>query len=122
MPEAPATFTSSQGFAAYGVTGATKVSTKVSRKTDVTPQLDASTLALAHGSERVYENGLADYGQNGNTGAIVTVTIEGLGTSPVKGTTITAEGVTCKCMDVTNDDTAGELHKWTANYTSDYAS
>jgi len=121
VPEAPVTFTSSQGFNAFGVSGATKVSVKVSRKSDVTPQLDASTLALAHGSARVYENGLADYGQNGNTGAIVTVTIEGLGTSPVKGTTITAEGATCKCMDVTNDDTAGELHKWTANYTSDYA-
>ena len=122
MPDPAPTFTSSQGFGAYGVTGATKVSTKVSRKSDVTPQLDASTLALAQGATRVYENGLTDYGQNGATGAIVTVTIEGLGTSPVKGTTITAEGVTCKCMDVTNDDTAGELHKWSANYTSDYAS
>ena len=118
----PGTFTSSQGFAAYSVAGATKVSVKASRKSDVTPQLDASTLSLAHGATRVYESGLADYGQNGATGTIITVTIEGLGTSPVKGTTITAEGVLCKCMDVTNDDTAGELHKWSANYTSDYAS
>lgn len=121
MPEA-ATFTSSQGFAAFGVTGATKVSVKVSRKSDVTAKLDASTLSLAHGSERAYENGLTDYGQGGNTGAIVTVTIEGLGsTKPAKGTTIFAEGVTCKCMDSTSDDSVGELKKWTANYTSDYA-
>lgn len=117
-----ATFTSSQGFNAFGVSGATKVSVKVSRKADVTPQLDASTLSIAHGGTRVYENGLTDYGQNGNTGAIVTVTIEGLGsTKPTKGTMITAEDVVCKCMDSTSDDAVGELKKWTANYTSDYA-
>jgi hypothetical protein len=118
----PVTFTSSQGFNAFGVSGATKVSVKVSRKSDVTPQLDASTLSLAHGATRVYENGLTDYGQNSATGAIVTVTIEGLGaTKPTKGSTITAEGVVCKCMDSTSDDAVGELKKWSANYTSDYA-
>jgi hypothetical protein len=118
----PVTFTSSQGFNAFGVSGATKVSVKVSRKSDVTPQLDASTLSIAHGGTRVYENGMTDYGQNGNTGAIVTVTIDGLGaTKPTKGSTITAEGVVCKCMDSTSDDAVGELKKWSANYTSDYA-
>ena len=116
------TFTSSQGFNAFGVSGATKATVKVSRKSDVTPQLDASTLSLAHGATRVYENGLTDYGQNSATGAIVTVTIEGLGaTKPTKGSTITAEGVVCKCMDSTSDDAVGELKKWSANYTSDYA-
>ena len=121
MPD-PVTFTSSQGFNAFGVTGATKVSVKVSRKSDVTPQLDASTLALAHGATRVYENGLTDNGQNPNSGAIVTVTIDGLGsTKPTKGSTITAEGATCKCMDSTSDDSVGDLKKWSANYTSDYA-
>jgi hypothetical protein len=118
----PVTFTSSQGFNAFGVSGATKVSVKVSRKSDVTPQLDASTLSIAHGGTRVYENGMTDYGQNGNTGAIVTVTIDGLGgTKPTKGSTITAEGIVCKCMDSTSDDSVGELKKWSANYTSDYA-
>ena len=117
-----ATFTSSQGFAAFGVSNATKATVKVSRKSDVTPQLDASTLSIADGGTRVYENGLADYGQNSAAGTIVTVTIEGLGaTKPVKGTTITAEGVVCKCMDSTSDDSVGELKKWSANYTSDYA-
>lgn len=116
------TFTTSQGFNAYGVSGATKVSVKVTRKSDVTPQLDNSTLALAQGASRTYESGLTDYGQNPAAGAIVTVTIEGLGgTKPTKGTTITAEGVVCKCMDSTSDDAVGELKKWTANYTSDYA-
>ena len=117
------TFTSSQGFNAFGVSGATKVSVKVSRKSGgATPQLDASTLALAHGATRAYENGLTDNGQSGNSGNIVTVTIDGLGaTKPTKGSTITAEGVVCKCMDSTSDDTVGELKKWSANYTSDYA-
>ena len=117
------TFTSSQGFASYGVSGATKVSVKASRKSDVTPQLDASTLSIATGGSRVYESGLTDYGQAGGTGVVVTVTIEGLGaTKPTKGTTITAEGLVCKCMDSTGDDSVGELKKWSANYTSDYAS
>ncbi len=115
------TFTSSQGFNAFGVTGATKVSVKVARNSSATPQLDSSTLALAHGANRTYENGLTDNGQNNNGAAVVTVTIEGLGTPPATGTTITAEGITCKCMDVAEDDAVGELHKWTANYTSDYA-
>ncbi|MSY53593.1 MAG: hypothetical protein F2705_03975 [Actinobacteria bacterium] len=117
------TFTSSQGFASYGVTGATKVSVKATRKSDVTPQLDASTLSIAAGGSRVYESGLTDYGQAGGTGVVVTVTIEGLGaTKPTKGTTITAEGLVCKCMDSTGDDSVGELKKWSASYTSDYAS
>ena len=116
------TFTTSQGFNAYGVSGATKVSVKATRKSDVTPQLDNSTLALAQGASRTYESGLTDYGQAGGNGVIVTVTIEGLGsTKPTKGTTITAEGASCKCMDSTSDDAVGELKKWTANYTSDYA-
>lgn len=120
MPVTP-TFTSSQGFTSFGVSGATKVSVKASRKSDVTPQLDNSTLSLAHGSARTYESGLTDYGQGGNSGVVVTVTIEGYGTSPTKGSTITAEGATCKCMDVSDDDNVGELHKWTASYTNDYA-
>lgn len=122
MPDPAPTFTSSQGFNAYGVTGATKVSVKVARKSDAKPQLDASTLSLAHGSTRAYEDGLTDNGQNGNAGAIVTVSIEGLGaTKPTKGSTITAEGVVCKCMDSTSDDSVGELKKWSASYTSDYS-
>ncbi len=117
------TFTSSQGFNAFGVSGATKVSVKATRKSDVTPQLDASTLSIANGGTRAYESGLTDNGQAGGAGVIVTVTIEGLGaTKPTKGSTITAEGLTCKCMDSTGDDTVGELKKWSANYTSDYAS
>ena len=115
------TFTSSQGFNAFGVSGATKASVKATRGSDVLPHLENSTLALAHGSARTYENGLPDLGQNG-AGKVVTVTIEGLGaTKPTVGSTITAEGLTCKCMDSTGDDSATELKKWTASYSSDYA-
>jgi hypothetical protein len=115
------TFTSSQGFNAYGVSGATKVTVKATRGSDVLPHLENSTLALAHGSARTYENGLPDLGQNAQ-GKVVTVTIEGLGaTKPTVGSTITAEGLTCKCMDSTGDDSAGELEKWSASYSSDYA-
>lgn len=114
-------YVSSQGFTSFGVSGATKVSVKATRGSNVLPQLENSTLALAHGSARTYENGLPDLGQNGQ-GVVVTVTIEGLGgTKPTVGSTITAEGLTCKCMDSTADDSAGELKKWTASYTSDYA-
>jgi hypothetical protein len=114
------TFTSSQGFSAFGVAGATKVSIKVARNSNAVPKLDSSTLALAHGASRTYEDGLTDNGQ-ANSASVVTVTIEGLDSPPGLGTTITAEGATCKCMDVTADDAVGELKKWTANYTSDYA-
>ena len=120
MPDAPATFTSSQGFSAFSVSGATKVSIKVTRKSDVLPLLDNSTLALSHGAGRTYESGLKDLGQN-SIGTVVTVTIEGLGAAPTKGTTISAEGSTCMCMESTDDDSAGDLHKYSATYTSDYA-
>jgi hypothetical protein len=114
-------YVSSQGFTSFGVSGATKVSVKATRGSDVLPHLDNSTLALAHGSARTYENGLPDLGQNGH-GRVVTVTIEGLGTTPpAVGSTITAETLTCKCMESVADDSAGELQKWTATYSSDFA-
>lgn len=111
---------SSQGFTAYGVTGVRKCATKVARRASGDAgKLDASTLAIAHGGDRVYEDGLPDNGPGG-TGAIVTVTMEGLGTKPEVGSTITAEGATCKCTESTSDDNVGELAAWSASYTSDY--
>lgn len=116
------TATSSQGFTAYGVSGATKVTTKKSRTSSTSSKLDASTLALAHGSNRVYEDGLTDNGTSG-TGGVVTVSMDGLGsTKPAVGSTITVEGKTCKCMESSFDNAVGELKKWSASYTSDYAS
>jgi hypothetical protein len=113
--------TSSQGFSAYGVSNVKKCTAKVARGSSASAsQLDSSTLALAHGSYRTYENGLDDSGAAGGDGIVVTVSMEGFGSGPSAGSTITAEGKTCKCMDVTGDDNVGELHTWSASYTSDY--
>ena len=120
MPEAQLpTFTSSQGTAI--VTGATKVTIKVTRNSSASTKLDASTLSLTTGANRVYESGITDNGQSGSTSAlVVTVSVDGLGTKPTVGSIITAEGVSCKCMESTSDDSVGELKKWSASYTSDY--
>jgi len=110
---------SSQGFSAYGVSDVTKCTTKVTRNAK-NPKLDASTLDLADGADRLYEDGLLDNGPNGS-GGIVTVSMEGLGDEkPEAGSTITAQGKTCKCTESSSDDSAGELKKWSASYTSDF--
>lgn len=68
----------------------------------------------------MYEDGLADNGPGG-TGSIVTVSMEGLGAKPSVGSTISAEGETCKCTESSSDDNVGELAAWSASYTSDYS-
>jgi hypothetical protein len=114
------TLESSQGFTAYGVSNVKKCTTKVARRSNVTPQLDESTLAIEHGGERVYVDGMPDYGENGGDGIIVTVAMEGFNTKPVVGSTITAKSKTCKCMDSEYDNNTGASRTWSANYTSDY--
>lgn len=111
---------SSQGLSL--ITGAKKVSIKVTRNSNATPKLDASTLSIAHGGDRVYEDGLTDKGPSGSTsGTVVTVSADGYGTKPATGSTITAEGVTVKCMESQYDDNVGELRGWSASYTSDFS-
>lgn len=112
--------TSSQGNA-YGITGATKVTIKKTRSSGAGDnKLDASTLALAHGSARVYEDGLPDNG-SGGTGIVVTAAVEFIGsTKPAVGSTGTFGGVTCKCIDSEISNEAGALVKGVANYTSDF--
>lgn len=106
------------------ITGATKVSIKRARANAAAGaknKLDASTLNLSTGATRVYVKGLADAGATtSTTGIVVTATIDGFGTGPTAGSTLTLGGATCKCTDVTGDDNVGELHKWSASYTSDY--
>jgi hypothetical protein len=110
----------SQGLSLVG--GAKKVSIKVTRNANSTPKLDSSTLELPHGSDRTYEDGLTDNGPSGSTtGTVVTVSAEGFGTKPASGSTITAEGATCKCMESQYDDNVGELRGWSASYTSDFS-
>lgn len=111
--------TSSQGLSL--ISGSKKVTIKVTRNANATPKLDASTLALLHGSDRVYEDGLTDNGASGSsTGSVVTVSADGYGTKPDTGSTILAEGVTVKCIDSTYDNNVGELKTWSASYTSDF--
>jgi hypothetical protein len=115
--------TSSQGNA-YGISGATKVTIKKTRASSASDnKLDASTLSLAHGSDRVYEDGLADNGPNGsaNGGVIVTAAVEFLGSGPEAGDTATFGGVECKCIDSEITNEAGALVKGVANFTSDYS-
>jgi hypothetical protein len=108
--------TSSQG--TNLVAGATKISIKASA-TRNTSKLDSSTLSISHGGDRTYEDGLTDLGPNG-TGVIVTVSASGYGTKPAVGSTITALGETCKCMESSDEASVGELAAWSASYTSDY--
>ena len=112
---------SSQGVTFPDVTGATKVSVKKSRNKSGKSRLDASTLALATGAERVYEDGLTDDGPNGGDGTVTTATVEFLGTTkPVAGSIVTYSGVKMKCTESELSDAAGELKKGTASYTSDF--
>lgn len=107
---------SSQGLTL--IAGATKISMKASATRNPN-KLDSSTLAIAHGGNRTYEDGLTDMGPNG-TGVVVTVSANGYGTKPAVGSTITALSATCKCMESTSEDSVGELKAWSASYTSDY--
>lgn len=111
--------TSSQGLSV--LTGAKKIAIKRSRSANSASRLDASTLALAHGSNRVYEDGLPDNGANGNTsGVITTVTADGFGTKPAAGSIVSIGGASVKCTESQYDDNVGELRTWSASFTSDY--
>lgn len=119
--------TSSQGFSAFGVSNAKKVSVKKARSTGggsaATPKLDASTLAIAHGGTKVYEDGLDDPGNTTSSdGIVVTATIEVFGTPPSAGSTISVGGATLKCTDSTTTNDVGALRTGTASYTSEYTS
>lgn len=111
----------SQGVSFPGVSGATKVSIKKTRNKPGDNKLDSSTLAIAHGGTRTYENGLTDNGPGNTGGIVVTAAVEFLSsTKPTAGSIVTYDGVSLKCTDSELTDSAGELKKGTANYTSDF--
>lgn len=113
--------TTSQGVSFPGVTGATKVTIKRSRGSAGNNKLDSSTLAIAHGGNRTYENGLTDNGPNGGGGIVTTAAVEFLAsTKPAVGSIVSYDDVDLKCVDSELTDSVGELKKGTANYTSDY--
>lgn len=110
--------TSSQGISL--IAGATKITIKATAsRSSSSNKLDSSTLALAHGSNRTYEDGLTDLGADGS-GVVVTVSANGYGSPPGVGATLSAMGKTCKCTESVNEASVGELMGWSASYTSDY--
>jgi hypothetical protein len=114
---------SSLGVAFGGLGGVRKLSIKKARASS-NNKLDASTLSIAHGGTRVYEDGLTDNGPNGagSGGITTTATIEYIGTTgPSSGSTVTYGGVSLKCTEVEENNSAGELVGGTAQYTSDYS-
>lgn len=108
--------TSSQGVNL--ITGATKITIKASA-TRSNGKLDSSTLSIPHGETRSYEDALSDLGPSGD-GVIVTISANGYGTKPAVGSTVTAMGKPCKCMESSDEASVGELAAWSASYTSDY--
>jgi hypothetical protein len=87
--------------------------------TDSKNRLDASTLDLAVGSDRVYVNGLPDAGSGAVSGVTKTITCQFLSTSaPSAGDTTTYEGTTYKYTDVEIEYSVGELVKGSATLVS----
>lgn len=111
---------SSQGTNFGTVVGARKVTIKKSRaSTNI--KLDASTLAIPHRGDRVYEDGLPDNGPSGSANGItVTAAVEFLGSGPGTGAMATWGGVELKCIDSEDTNEAGALKSGVANYTSDF--
>lgn len=82
-------------------------------------RLDASTLDLAEGSNRVYVDGLPDPGAGAAAGGITTtITAAFFGTAPTAGASYTIQGISCKCTEVEVEYAVGELVKGTATYTN----
>lgn len=82
-------------------------------------RLDASTLDLAIGSDRVYVDGLPDSGSGAVNGVTTTITCSFFSdTPPTAGEFVTINDVYCKCTDVEQDYSVGDLVKGTATYVS----
>lgn len=81
-------------------------------------RLDASTLDLEPGSNRVYIDGLPDPGAGAVGGITTTVTASFFGTPPTAGASYTINGVSCICTEVEVEYAVGELVKGTATYTN----
>lgn len=110
----------SQGKTFAGISGLTsvKVSQSTADPTDSSNRLDASTLALAAGSNRVYVDGLPDPGQSADANGITTtVQVAFLSdTPPAIGDEHTYEGVDLVCTETEVEYAVGELVKGTATY------
>lgn len=111
--------TSSQGMTFGGISGLTnvKVSKKSADPTDSSNRLDASTLELADGDNRVYVDGLPDAGSAAVDGLEITVTVSFLSdTPPSAGDEVSYDGQTMVCTEAEVEYAVGELVKGTATY------
>jgi hypothetical protein len=96
-----------------------KISRQGQDPTSTSNRLDASTLDLAVGSNRVYVDGLPDSGAGAVGGITTTVTASFFGpTGPTAGDEVTIDGVLCRCTQVEIEYAVGELVKGTATYVS----
>jgi hypothetical protein len=114
------TLVPSQGTTFAGITGLTsiKVSQNTADPTDSSNRLDASTLDLSAGSDRVYVDGLPDPGQGADeNGVTTTVQVAFLSDSPpAVGDETTYDGVTLVCTETEVEYAVGELVKGSATY------
>lgn len=82
-------------------------------------KLDASTLDLAPGSNRVYVDGLPDSGAGSVGGITTTITATYLGTPEFSaGDDVTVMGADCRVTDVETEHAVGELVKTTVTFVS----
>ena len=96
-----------------------KISKKGEDPTSGSSRLDASTLDLAVGSNRVYVDGLPDPGAGSVGGITTTITCSFLTASaPTAGNTYTIDGVACRCTEAEVEYAVGELVKGTATFVS----
>lgn len=111
---------SSQGFSFGGIDGLTnvKISKKGTDPTSTSNKLDASTLALSEGSNRVYVDGLPDPGAAATeAGVAVTVTVSFISnTPPAAGDETSYDGVDLVCTEAEVEYAVGELVKGTATF------
>ena len=111
--------TSSQGQSFAGISGLTNI--KVSKKsidpTDSSNRLDASTLELDDGDDRVYVDGLPDSGAGAVDNLEITVSVSFLSDSPPNaGDEVSYGGQTLVCTESEVEYAVGELVKGTATY------
>lgn len=95
-----------------------KVKTVGIDPTSSSNRIDASTLDLSPGSDRVYVDGLPDAGAGAVAGATTTITCSFFGTPPTAGDIITYGGQSFKCTEAEQEYAVGDLVKGTATYVS----
>jgi hypothetical protein len=110
----------SQGETFAGITGITNIRVRKAGAdpTDSSNRLDASTLDLDVGDNRVYVDGLPDAGQGGDeSGITTTVTVQFLGTSTYSaGDEVSYDGTALICTESETEYAVGELVRGTVTF------